>query len=249
MIKRRFNNEVWGIIPARGGSQSIPRKNLIKLAGRPLLDYVFYAGKASSLLHRIICSTEDKAIASRCREINLEVHKRPRHLAGDYTPIVQVLINLLDDMYEKEGVNPFAFALLQVTSPFVLPEHIDMCVEALTKDKRANSAQTISKFPHNYHAYNQRIVNNGYIRFKFPRKRRIHYSKQTKPLFYIFGNLVVTKSRALLQRKNVFSTPSIPILIPHYYAFDLDSPDDSELAEYLISSKKVLLPHISSNKS
>ncbi|GKT37469.1 acylneuraminate cytidylyltransferase family protein, partial [Aduncisulcus paluster] len=83
-------------------------------------------------------------------------------------------------------------ALLQPTSPFLLPAQIDACSEALRDNPEANSAQTVAEIPHNYHAFNQRVIKDGAVDFNFTEERKFCYNKQSKPHFYSFGNLVIT---------------------------------------------------------
>ena len=238
------DRDIWGIIPARGGSKSIPLKNLVKLNGRPLIEYVIKAAKASPVITRIICSTDHQKIKSFCLAQGIEVHMRPKALSSDDTNVLDVLIFLLQQFQKAEGALPFAIALLQPTSPFTLTDHIDLCAQRLMENESANSAQTVSAFPHNYHAFNQRIIKDGSVAFQFSEERQKYYNKQTKPKFYVFGNLVVVRSAALLQRKEIFATPSMPNIIPFHYALDVDGPDDLELAEWYLMQGKVKLPHM-----
>ena len=236
------SKDILGLIPARGGSKSIPLKNIVSLNGRPLITYVVAAAKRCLSLRRIICSTEDQRIERVCREYGVETMKRPPELARDETPITDVMIDLLQTLARAENYIPFAIALLQPTSPFVLPEHIDSSAKMLADNPRAGSVQTITKIPHNYHAYNQRIVVEDQVRFCFPEERARCYNKQTKPSFFKFGNLIITRTDALLKTGNVFAEPSLANEIPFQYALDLDGPDDLELADWYISVGKVMLP-------
>ena len=240
----KYSDEIWGIIPARGGSKSIPLKNMAALHGLPLMAYVIEAAKVSKRLGRIICSTEDERIRSFCFQKEIEVHPRPTSLAADDTHILDVLIALLQDYHDDGNALPEAIALLQPTSPFVLPAHIDTSIDALVSNPDANSVQTISEFPHNYHAFNQRVIENERVRFNFEAERRIHYNKQTKPHFYVFGNLLVVRTSALMRLRETFPKPSIPVIIPAPYALDVDGPDDLVLAEWYLSSAKVKLAHM-----
>jgi CMP-N,N'-diacetyllegionaminic acid synthase len=239
-----YTSEIWGIIPARGGSKSIPLKNLAKLSNRPLIEYVIRAAQACSSVDRIVCSTEDERIRGFCLEQGIEVHNRPKGLAADDTNVLDVLVDLLIEFRAKEVPLPAHIVLLQPTSPFVLPSHIDTCVNLIENDNTVNSSQTVTKFPHNFHAYNQRVIEKGYVRFMFAEERKRHYNKQTKPEFYIFGNLVVVRSKALLQGKEIFAEPSIPHIVPYQYALDVDGPVDLELAEWYLSNGKVVLSHL-----
>jgi CMP-N,N'-diacetyllegionaminic acid synthase len=236
--------EVLGVIPARGGSKSIPKKNIVSLNGHPLIAYVINAGKRSKCLGRIICSTDDSDITEACSRLGVEVMGRPKELAQDDTHVVDVMIHLLESLNRKEGYKPWAVGLLQPTSPFLLPEHINQCVMLLRQNLGANSSQTIAELPHNYHAYNQRVVRDGIVRFRFAEERARCYNKQKKPKFYVFGNLIVTRTEALLRDRDIFAPPSLPYQIAFPYAVDIDGPEDLELAEWYIGKGKVLLPEM-----
>jgi CMP-N-acetylneuraminic acid synthetase len=241
-------NEIWAIIPARGTSKSIPFKNLTNLGGRPLIDFVIAAAKSSRSINRIICSTENDRIADFCHSRGIEVHKRPPELAQDNTPVIDVLTYTLKDIENREGRVADIIPLLQPTSPFLLPEHIDVCVNKLQENNKADSAQTISTFSHNYHAYNQRIIEGNFVRFRFQEERRICYNKQSKPKHYIFGNLVVTRSSTLLEKGEIFGVKSLYNIIPFYYAADVDGPEELELAEWVLETGKVDLSFLQQNK-
>ena len=230
---------VWAVIPARGGSKSIPLKNLALLAGKPLLEYVIAAARGSGRVERIICSTDHEGIASLCRTHNVEVHRRPADLSGDSVPVLEVLVHLLRDMELNRRELADVVCLLQPTSPFALPEDIDAAVAMLQMDRLADSVQTVALPPHNFHAYNQRVIEGETVRFRFPEERRIGYNKQTKPVHYIFGNLVVTRGSTLLQKSDIFGRRSLPRIIPLAYAADIDGPEDLEYAEWLLASGKV----------
>lgn len=242
---KKTDTNILGLIPARGGSKSIPLKNVVSLNGSPLISYVIKAAKRCSSIDRIICSTDNGEIAGVCSDLDIAISERPEKLAQDDSNVVDVVIDLVDNLYREEGYMPFAVALLQPTSPFVLAEHIDICTELLIENPDASSVQTISKFPHNYHAFNQRVFENGFVDFRFSEERRACYNKQTKPDFFKFGNLIITKTRALLEDREVFAQPSIGHEIPFYYAHDLDGPEDLEMAEWYIERGKVVLPHMS----
>ena len=92
---------VWGLIPARGGSKSIPMKNLTPFVGRPLMDFQVLAANASQCISRILCSTDHQDIADRCATLRIEVHERPIHLGADDTPVMAVIADLLQDLYAK----------------------------------------------------------------------------------------------------------------------------------------------------
>jgi CMP-N,N'-diacetyllegionaminic acid synthase len=237
-------NICWGLMPARGGSKSIPYKNIAPLGGRALINYSILAAEACPSISRMICSTDSTQISNHCDQLKVEVHDRPKRLAEDASPVYDMIEHFLNDMCEKEGAVAEFIALLQPTSPFLLPEHIERCVDALVKDKEAASAQTVIECPHNSHAFNQRIISNGYLDFKFSEERKAAYNKQTKPNHYLFGNLIVFRSSFSLEQKSVFPMPSYPVLIEPPYNFDADGPEDFRIADLMIKQKLVILPHL-----
>ena len=112
-----MKQHILGVIPARGGSKDIPGKNLCLLRGRPLIEYTFDAAKGSRLLDRVILSTDDEAIAALGRAHGIEVpFVRPAHLAQDDTPMLDVLIHVLESL-RSEAYEPDCLVLLQPTSP------------------------------------------------------------------------------------------------------------------------------------
>lgn len=233
----QLDDSVLGLIPARGGSKSIPLKNLAPLAGKPLIEYVARAALASRRLSRIVCSSDHPRIAETCAFLGIQTIDRPPDLSLDSTPIIDVIFHVLQQIALQNGSAPGMVVLLQPTSPFILPAHIDACVEVLNKTPEAHSAQTIIPVPHNAHAFNQRIIENGFVRFRFVKERQAGYNKQLKPKHYLFGNLVVTRSSSLLKNRDCFGAISIPVEISRLYSLDVDTLEDLDYADYLVRYK------------
>ncbi len=116
-ISDRQDLEVLGIIPARGGSKTIPRKNLAPLAGKPLIVWTIQAALQSRLLSRLVVSTDDEEIAQVAREAGAEIIKRPAEIATDTAHTEPALLHAVDYLESTEGYVPEAVALLQCTSP------------------------------------------------------------------------------------------------------------------------------------
>ena len=113
------------IIPARGGSKGIPRKNIYSLAGKPLMAYTIQQALASRKISKVVVSTDDEEIADVAREYGAEVVMRPEELALDATPTEPVLLHVLDYLEEKENYSPDLIVLLQITSPLVCLKHLE----------------------------------------------------------------------------------------------------------------------------
>jgi CMP-N-acetylneuraminic acid synthetase len=233
-----------GLIPARGGSKSIPLKNIVTLGGLPMITYVIRAGKNAVSLDTVYCSTDHEKIASVCRNEGVTVLERPSHLGRDETPVTAVILHVLETLHETTGVMPGMVALLQPTSPFILSKHIDDCVTLLSDTKDADSAQTVAPVFHNAHAFNQRVIKDGRVSFRFREERAAAYNKQLKPKHYTFGNLVVTRSRSLLNGSDCFGGISVPVEIPRAYALDVDTLEDLDYASYLVKEGKIVLQNM-----
>jgi CMP-N-acetylneuraminic acid synthetase len=234
----------WGLVPARGGSKSVPLKNIARLGGRPLLDYCVLAAQQCVTVERIVCSTDSKEIGARCCDLKVEISERPEELSGDAVPVADVVVDFLNTVSELEGSVAECIALLQPTSPFILPQHIDACVGGLLSDPSAGSAQTVIPCPHNHHAFNQRLVNDGYVNWRFAEERRQAYNKQSKPAHHLFGNLVVLRTESILDTGAVFAEPSVAVEVPAVYGFDCDGLEDFRLGDIMIESGFVSLPHV-----
>jgi CMP-N,N'-diacetyllegionaminic acid synthase len=243
-VTRPSNDECWAFVPARGGSKSIPYKNLVRVAGRPLLDYGIRAVQVSGRCARIVGSTEDDRIAECFAALGVEYDRRPTDLAGDDTPVADVAREWLMRRRAAGALLPDLVLLVQPTSPFLRPQDIASLLDAMAADPAARSGQTIVPCPHNAHAWNQRAFESGRVHFVYAEERRRGYNKQSKPKHWLFGNLVVTRVAALLAGDGFFAEPSVGTEVERPYDFDLDTAADIALAEALIASGTVRLPHL-----
>lgn len=113
------------VIPARGGSKGLPRKNVMPIAGMPLVARAILAARNARLVHRVVVSTDDAEIAAVAQAYGAAVVRRPADISGDTASSESALIHALDYLLKHEGYEPQIVALLQCTSPFVIGEDID----------------------------------------------------------------------------------------------------------------------------
>src|SRR5262245_47339603 len=137
---------VLGLVPARGGSKGVPRKNIRLMADKPLLQYTAEAAPAARRLTRVVLSTDDETIARVGRGCGLDVpFVRPAHLAEDATPMLPVVQHALQ-WFDDNGVRFDAVCLLQPTSPLRRAADIDHCIEMLDATG-ADSVVTVLPVP------------------------------------------------------------------------------------------------------
>lgn len=141
-----------GLIPARGGSQGVPRKNVRLLGGRPLVAYTIEAALAARALASVVLSTEDAEIAAVAECAGARVpFRRPAALAADDTPMLPVVQHALRAL-EEAGERYDAVCLLQPTNPFRAPEDIDASI-ALLADSGADAVVSVRPVPDSFHPY------------------------------------------------------------------------------------------------
>lgn len=228
---------ITAFIPARGGSESIPYKNMAKINGTPMLGYVIQAAYSCSHLSKIIVSSDEDSILRYARDWRMftydkRIHlsERPDNLSDGKTYNIATIVR---EELERNKVKTDAVLLLQPTSPFVKGIQINKAISCIEKPE-INSVQTVVPIPHNYHWVNQRRFidpNNpsNYCRFLFMDEREDQWNKQKKEGTYAFGNLVITKYEAL-KEDTFFVTPSIGIPIDRWSSLDVDAEDDLTLA-------------------
>lgn len=139
---------ILGIIPARGGSKSIPYKNIYPLAGKPLLAYTIAAAKSSKLIGRTILTTDDVKIAAVGKRYGVEVpFMRPAELSGDTTPDLPVFEHALNWLKRHDGYVPDIIVHLRPTSPLKCGTDIDRATRLLIGDPKADSVRSVAPPP------------------------------------------------------------------------------------------------------
>ncbi len=161
---------IFGVIPARGGSQGLIQKNTRQLAGLPLLVHTLRAAQASQLLTRAIVSTEDGRIRALAREYGGEVpFNRPEHLAGEEVSPVAVVMHALGWLEAAENIQPDIVVLLSPGAPLRTAEDIDNILQLLLDKPKADSAISVSR-PLNDNPYLASVLKGGQLEplFKAP---------------------------------------------------------------------------------
>ena len=222
---------VLGIIPARGGSNGIPRKNIRLLAGRPLLAYTAEAARKARRLTKVVLSTEDAEIAEVGRQCGLDVpFMRPPELASDDTPTLPVVQHALRALQER-GENFDAVCLLQPTNPLRGPDLIDGCI-ALLEESDADSVITVLPVPpeHNPHWVYFRDK-HGHLRISTGEKNPIPRRQDLPPAFHREGSVYVTRCQVVIGENNLYGEKVMGFPVEHAASVNLDSLADWVRAE------------------
>lgn len=225
--------KVLGVVPARGGSKGIPRKNLAIVGGRPLLAYTADAARGSSKLTRVIVSTDDQMIADAAGALGLEVpFLRPPELAADEAPMLAVLQHAAREMARARFAADIV-VLLQPTSPLRRAEHIDRAVDLL-ESTGADSVVSVVEVPHQFSPVSVMRLDGDRLRpyLDGPLVTR----RQEKPRGYARnGPAVLAVRTCVLERGSLYGEDCRPLVMTAAESLDIDGPEDLKLAEVLIS--------------
>jgi YrbI family 3-deoxy-D-manno-octulosonate 8-phosphate phosphatase len=222
---------VLAIIPARGGSRGIPRKNVRPLCGKPLLAWTIEPALAALSVDRVIVSTDDAEIGAVSRRFGAEVVVRPPDLAGDQASSESALLHVLGVLHERENYRPDAIAFLQCTSPLTMPEDIDGTVKRVTEDG-CDSAVTMTPF----HYFVWRETGQGQMEGvnHLATRRLLRQERETE--YLEVGAVYAMRTQGLLEHRFRFFGRIGCYLLPISRAFEIDEPDDWERAEMLMHS-------------
>jgi CMP-N-acetylneuraminic acid synthetase len=228
--------KVLGLVPARGGSQGIPRKNTRFLAGRPLLAYTADAAGKARRLSRVVLSTEDPEIAEIGQRCGLEVpFLRPAELARDESPMLPVVQHALRWL-EERGDQFDAVCLLQPSSPLRRYEDIDACVTML-EDKNADAVVTVLPIPLEYNphwAYFE--CRDGCIHVSTGEFAPITRRQDLPPAYYREGSVYVTRRDVVLKQNSLFGRTLLGYKVDRSRSVNLDTPEDWNRAEALLAA-------------
>lgn len=228
---------VLAIIPARGGSKSLPRKNVRPLGGHPLLAYSVAAGLQARQVDRVIVSTDDEEIARIGRQYGAEVpFLRPAELAEDDTPDLPVFQHALEWLAENEGFRAEIVVQLRPTSPLRPPECVDRGIDILNAHAEADSVRAV--VPTSQNPYKMwRISPDGRLTPLLSDGAHEAYNtpRQLLPLtFWQTGHLDVIRAATIREKKSMTGEVVLPLLMEPAYAVDIDRPADHDRAEELL---------------
>jgi N-acylneuraminate cytidylyltransferase len=240
--------EILAVIPARGGSKGIPRKNIKEIAGRPLIAWMIGASRTSRLVSRTIVSTEDEEIAAVAKSYGAEVpFLRPRDMAQDLSTDVEFLTHALTTLREQEHYEPDIILRLPPTSPLCTGAHIDTGIETLLADDSLDAVRPIHEAPkHPYKLW--KIAADGRHLEPFLSKELTGFDephnlpRQLFPKVYVHtGAMDVMRVRTVLEQKSTSGRRLGFFLMDPGSSVNIDSPLDFEIAEILLKKREHLI--------
>jgi len=221
---------VLGLVPARGGSKGVPGKNVRPLAGHTLLEYTVRAARESSVLDRVILSTDSLEIADAGRRAGLEVpFMRPAALAADDTPMVPVIEHALGEI-ARHGWSPDIVVLLQPTSPLRRPEHIRDAV-AMLRETEADSVVTVVELPRHLSPDYVMRIDGGRLKPFLPEGARVTRRQDARPAYSRDGTVYAFRRSTIEQLGGIYGNDCRPLVIDTNDSLSIDSQADWDEAE------------------
>ena len=234
--------EVLALIPARGGSKSIPRKNVLPLAGYPLISYSIAAALKAELVTRVIVSTDDEEIAALSRIYGAETpFLRPAEYAADNTTDLPVFEHALKWLAANEGYEPQIVVQLRPTSPFRKVWHIDQAVSMLIERPEADAVRhLIEPFQNPFKMWT--VDPEGFMQPLMQTDYEEPYNMPRQALprtYWQTGYVDAVWADTILEKHSMTGDNILPLITDPSDWVDIDSPDDWTRAERLIQHKEI----------
>jgi pseudaminic acid cytidylyltransferase len=218
------------IIPARGGSKRIPEKNIRSFAGKPMIAHSIEIALSSDLFDHVVVSTDDEKISEIAIRYGAEVpFRRPAELSDDWTPTIPVISHAIQ-WYQRQG-KPVDYACcIYATAPFIQLRDLKMGYD-LMRERNAAYAFTVTRYAHPI----QRaliIEDAGGVQPLYP-EHRMTRSQDLPQTFHDAGQFYWGAAQAFLKGLPFYDSHSVPVILPHYLAQDIDTWEDWQQAELL----------------
>jgi len=226
-----MTNRILSIIPARGGSKGLPRKNIVDLAGKPLIAWTIEASLKSKYITKTVVSSDDEEILDIAQEFGAEIIKRPSDLALDQSPSESVVRHALSELQSREEEFDL-LTLLQPTSPLRTSKHIDHGFEIILNSNCSSvisvcelNNKILKAFQENKYGFLEGAISN-----KHPFLRR-----QDLPRVYLpNGAIYIIKINMFNKNGNFYTDKIAKFVMSDIDSLDIDTMDDIKIARSCI---------------
>jgi len=226
---------VLGVIPARGGSKGLPRKNLRPLLDKPLVAWTIEHALQSRSLSRVVVSTDDPEIAAEARARGAPPpFIRPGELAEDETPMIDVLLHALD-WFEARGETFDVLALMEPTSPLRKAGDVDAAIEVLSRESAtADSLVSVGEI-HLENPHLAKRIEGGFVRPYVTEHAATFTRRQELPTaFFPYGVVYLSKVASLRERKTFYHDRTVPYLLERWQNYEVDDLLDLHVVETIL---------------
>jgi CMP-N-acetylneuraminic acid synthetase len=228
-----------GVIPARGGSKSVPRKNITLVQGKPLIAYTIEAAQHSRLLTHFLVSSDDAEIISVARQYGAPVpFVRPAELATDTAPSLPVVQHAVGEMERLHGITYDYVVLLQPTTPLRLAEDIDAALEKLVATG-ADSVISVCDVGAYHPARMRQIVDDRLVELPIREPKEMARRQDLPPVYIRNGAIYAVKRDVVMLENSMSGSDCRAYIMPEERSVNVDSKLDLLLAEILLRSPEM----------
>jgi N-acylneuraminate cytidylyltransferase len=225
------NLRVLALIPARGGSKGLPRKNILEVAGKPLIAWSIDAAKQSRYVDHIVLSSEDREIIEVAKKWGCDVpFVRPEHLATDESPTMDVVLHAMQHLPDYD-----LLVLLQATSPLRIAADIDACIEICARDKIKTCVSVTEAEKSPYWMYF--VSETGVMQAVMGDEKTPQRRQDAPPVFILNGAVYVAHYDWLLQHKVFVNSKTIAYPMPKIRSLDIDTKADLILLNSILNEE------------
>ncbi len=230
--------KVLAVIPARGGSKGVPRKNIRKVGGKPLIAYTIETAVAlKSLFHRIVVSTDDEEIARVAEQFGAEIpFIRPPELAGDKVKMIPVLQHTVRAIEEMDQVQMDWVMLLQPTAPFRSQEDIRAAMEIAESSKHDSVISVVQVFAV-HPVLMKKIENNSLLPYMVEEVEGTRRQDYNPPAYMRNGAIYLTRRNVLMNQSSIWGKSISPLVMPEERSVSVDSEMDMKLVELILQER------------
>jgi pseudaminic acid cytidylyltransferase len=223
------------IIPARGGSKRIPRKNIRDFSGKPMIAWSIHAARQSGLFDAVIVSTDDEEIAAVAESFGAEASfRRPSDLSDDHTPTMPVVAHAIRWWQANRGSLQYC-CCVYATAPFLKPEFLRKGLEILQTNPDADFAFSVTSYAFPIFRALQ-ISDSGRVQMFWP-ENEMKRSQDLPEAWHDAGQFYWGRRDAFLAEESFFSANSYPVTLPRHLVQDIDTPEDWQRAEKMFAAR------------
>lgn len=225
---------VLAIIPARGGSKRIPRKNIRKLCGKTLLEWAIHTAMEAQEITRLVVSSDDDAILDLAGQASADLPlKRPDAIAGDDSPAIEYVQHALAHFQTHHQESYDVVAIMQATSPLTLPEDIDATI-SLLKNGNAQSAVSVVRVPADVHPIKMQSMADGYL-MPYVEEEKGRMAPYRHDDIYVRNRAVYATRKQAIDEGKIIGDPCVGYIMPRERSVDIHEEFDLVFADYLMT--------------
>lgn len=227
---------VLAVIPARGGSKGIHKKNITPIAGKPLIAWTIIEAKKSQYIDDLILSSDDPEIIDTAYKYGCAApFIRPKELAADTSSSMDVVLHAIAFMSTLKHFD--LFMLLEPTSPLRTIEDIDTALEILSSNSNAESIVGVSRVENVHPSFLVRI-NKGVIEPYSKSEYGILRRQELETLYFYEGSIYGSYIQSLKNRKSFYHNACLAYEVPRWKSFEVDNPEDLIIIEALLNARE-----------